>query len=202
MYNKKIIIIGIVLLIVVGAVLAVALSTPKYERIEITPNGTTIGVLGNNQTEFCGEFDGVKIWYWDKGVLVTYNNHEGDGVIKLLGLSFNTINELIKAGDVLNMDGFTCYVINTDDFDINLYDIIKVNHTGEFYCIPLSNATTHDNIIICSYNKDTALDMAKSVEYKNVYPDDIGLDDVVSAVENVTDTVENVTNAVENMTWM
>lgn len=200
MDNKKLIIIGIVLLIVVGAALAIVLSSPNHERIEITPNGTSIEVPGNNQTEFCGEFEGVKIWYWDSGVLVTYNNHEGDGVIKLIGLSFNTINELIKAGDVLNMDGFTCYVINAEDFGIKLKDLINVDYSGEFYCIPLSNATTHDNIIICSIDKNAAVNMARLVEYKNVYPDDIDLEDVVSTVENITDSLENVTNSVENMT--
>ena len=199
MDNKKIIIIGIVLLIVVGAILAMVFTAPNHERIEITPNGTSMEVPGNNQTQFGGEFDGVKIWYWDNGILVTYNSHEGDGVIKLLGLSFNTLNELIKAGDMLNMDGFTCYVIDAKELGLNLSDIVKDSYDGKFYCIPLSNATTQDNIIICCCDKDAAVDMAKSVQYKNVYPE-IGLDEVISTVENVTDTVENITNAVENMT--
>lgn len=189
MDNKKIIIIGILLLIVAGAIL-VMLASPNYERIEITPNGTSMEVP-INQTEFCGDFEGVKIWYWDNGVLVTYNNHEGNGVIKLIGLSFNALNELIKTGEVQNTDGFTCYVINASDLvEINLYDVIKVNYTGEFYCIPLSNGTSQDNIIICCNDKDTALDMARSVQYKNVYPDDIDVDDVISTVENVTDSLK------------
>lgn len=190
MDNKKIIIIGILVLIVVGAIL-VMMSGPNYEKIEITKNGTTIGVP-INQTEFCGDFEGVKVWYWDNGVLVTHNNHEGEGVIKLIGLSFNTLNELIEAGDLQNMGGFECYVINASDlFEINFYDLIKVNYSGEFYCIPLSNATSQDNIIICSSDKDTAVDMAKSVQYKNIYPDEIDLDEVISTVENVTG--ENLT---------
>ena len=187
MDNKKIIIIiGILLLIVVGAFL-VMLTSPNYERLEITPNGTSIDVP-IDKTDFGGDFEGVKIWYWDNGVLIAHNNHEGEGVIKLIGLSFNTINELIKAGKMENMDGFTCYVINASDLvDINLYDIIDVKYSGEFYCIPLSNGNSQDNIIICCNDKDTALHMARSVQYKNVYPDDIDLDDVISTVKNITE---------------
>ena len=71
--------------------------------------------------------------------------------------------------------------------DINLYDIIDVKYSGEFYCIPLSNGNSQDNIIICCNDKDTALHMARSVQYKNVYPDDIDLDDVISTVKNITE---------------
>jgi hypothetical protein len=33
--------------------------------------------------------------------------------------------------------------------------------------------------------------MAKSVEYKNVYPNDTSLDGVKSTVENITNTIES-----------
>lgn len=197
--DKKIIIIGIVLLVVVGAVLVMFLSAPDYERIDLTPNGTTIEVP-INQTEYRGDYEGVKIWNWDNGVLVSYNNHEGNGVIKLAGLSFNTINELAKTGDEQNVDGFKCYVIDAQDLGLNLSDLIKVNYTGKLYCIPLSNGTSQDNIIIFCMDQDRAVHMAKSVQFKNVYPNDIGLE-AISTIENVTDTnLTNLTNGYNNLT--
>jgi hypothetical protein len=199
MDNKILIIIGIILLIVVGAILVMFVSSPEYEKIEITPNGTTIEVP-INQTEYRGDYEGLKIWNWNDGVLVTYNNHEGNGVIKLAGLSFNTLNELVKTGDVQNVDGFKCYVIDAQDLGLNLSDILKVNYTGKFYCIPLSNATSQDNIIIFSTDQDRAVHMAKSVQYKNVYSGDIGLE-AISTVENITDTnLTNVTDTYNNIT--
>ena len=186
MDNKKIIIIAVLLLIVASVIIVMLTSLPNYERIELTQNGTTINVP-INKTEFCGEFGGIKFWYWDNGVLVSYNTHEGDGVIKLMGLSFNTLNELVKKGEIVNLDDFTCYVINTDDLEINVGDIIKFNYTGEFYCIPLSNDTSQDNIIIFCSDKDRALDMARSVQYKNVHPENITMDEVISTVENITE---------------
>ncbi len=187
MDNKIIlIIVGVLILVIAGAVLAMGTSSPKYEKMNLTPNGTTIDVP-INQTEFCGDYEGVKLWYWDDGILVSYNNHEGDGVIKLIGLSYNTINEIIESGDMQNVDGFKCYVVDAGDLEINLSDIVKVHYDGKFYCIPLSNGTSQDNIIICCKDQSKALDMAKSVQYKNVYPDNIDLDEVISTVENITD---------------
>ena len=201
MDNKKIIIISILLLIIAG-VIFVMLTTVNYERIEITPNGTSIDVPAD-QTRFRGDIEGVKIWSWDNGALVTYNSHEGSGIGQLTGLSFDAVNELIKTGEMQNIDGFTCYVINADELlEIHLFDFIKVNYNGKLYCIPLSNETSHDNLIIFCKDKDMALHMAKSVEYKNVYPDNTDLDNAISTVENVTGDLQSKANDyVNNNDW-
>lgn len=200
MDNKKIIIIGILLLIIVGVILVMLTNTVNYERIEITPNGTSIDVPAN-QTKFCGDIEGVKMWNWNNGALITYNTHEGSGISKLTGLSFNAINELIKNGEMQNIDGFTCYVINGDELlEVHLFDIIKVNLKGTFYCIPLANETSHDNLIICCKDKDMALHMAKSVQYKNVYPNNTYLDNAISTVENITGDLQSKANAYANNT--
>ena len=184
MDNKKIIVIAIVLLIIVAAIVAVLAFSVNYEKIEITPNGTTIEVPAN-QTRYRGEFDGVKVWNWDEGAVVTYNNHEGSDLVKLTG--FDGLNELIKNGEVQNIDGYTCYVINADELlEVHIFDFIKVNYNGKFYCIPLANETTQDNIIICCKDRDMALHMAQSVHYKNVYPNTNGLDDAISNVKNMS----------------
>ena len=199
MDSKKIVIIGVLVLIVVAVILVMfTTSQSSYETTNITPNGTSIEIP-NSQMEYSGEYEGVKIWYWDNGLLVTYNNHEGSGVIQLIGLSFNTLNELVKYGEMQNMDGFTWYVINASDLNIHLSDIVNTNFTGKFYCIPLTNGDTQDNIIIFCNDKDTALNMAKSVQYKKVYQDDVGMDEVISTVENLTGNSSN-TNASTNNT--
>ena len=185
MDNKKIIIIGIIILIIAAGILYVMLTTVNYERIEITPNGTTIDVPAN-QTKYNGEIDSAKIWNWNNGILVTYNSHANNNIIKVSEVGFNTLNEIIKNGEKQNIDGYTCYVINADEIiQIHIFDIIKVNYNGKFYCIPLSNETTHDNIIICCNNKDIAVHMAQSVEYKNVYPDNTGLDNTLDSAKNM-----------------
>ncbi len=192
MDNRKIFIIVILLLIIVGIIVIILTSSVNYERINITPNGTSMDVPAD-VTRYRGEFEGVKIWTWDKGALVTYNSHQ-EG-INLNGISFNLIKEVIKSGEIEKIDNFTCYVINADELlEIHVFDIIKVNYNGKFYCIPLENGTSHDNIIICSKDKDVALHMAQSVEYKNVYPNSTNLDDAVSTVENITNTLESKAN--------
>ena len=174
------------------------LTTVNYERIEITPNGTTIEVPAN-QTKFNGDYESAKIWNWNNGILITYNNHEDDNLIKVTELGFNTVNELIKKGEPQNIDGFTGYVINAEDLlEISIFDIIKVNYNGKFYCIPLSNETSHDNIIICCNNKDMAAHMAHSVIYKNVYPDNNHLNNTISQVENMTDDLQSIANDYAN----
>ncbi len=194
MDRKKIIIIGIILLIIAAGIIFVMLTSVNYERIEITPNGTTIEVPAN-QTKFNGEIESGKIWNWDKGIMVTYNSHEDNNILKVTELGFNALNELIKNGEKQNIDGFTCYVINADDLlEIHIFDIIKVNYNGKFYCIPLTNETTHDNILICCNDKDMALHMAKSVEYKNVYPENDNLNYTISDVENITGDLQSKAN--------
>ncbi len=198
MDNKKIIIIGIIILIIAAGIVLVMLTSVNYERIDVTPNGTSIEVPGDNQTKFDREIESVKIWHWGKGILVTYNSHEDPNFIKVSEVGFDTLNEIIKNGEKQNVDGFTCYVINADDlFEVHIFDIIKVNYNGKFYCIPLANETTHDNILICCNNRDIAVHMAQSVEYKNVYPDDDALNNVLTTAGNMTgDLVSNYTNDV------
>ena len=169
----------------------------NYERIDITPNGTTIEVPAN-QTKYDGSIQQAKIWNWNNGILVTYNSNEDKNIIKVSELGFNTLNNVIKNGEQQNIDGFTCYVINADQLlEIHIFDIIKVNYNGKFYCIPLSNETTHDNIIICCNDKNMAVHMAKSVEYKNVFPDKT---DTLSTVKNMTGDLQSKVNNYTNNT--
>lgn len=191
MDNKKIIIIGIILLIIAAGAIFIILTSVNYERIDITPNGTTIEVPAN-QTEYDGNLEGAKIWNWDNGVVVAYNNHENPNFIQVTELGFNALKEIIKNGEKQDIDGVTCYVINADELlEIHIFDIIKVNYNGKFYCIPLDNETTHDNIIICCKDKDIAVHMAKSVEYKNVYPESTNLENTVSTLENMTGDLQS-----------
>ena len=194
MDNKKIIIIGITILIIAAGILFIMLTTVNYERIDITPNGTTIEVPAN-QTKFNGNYESVKIWNWNNGILISYNSHEDNNLIKVSELGFNTANEIVKKGEQQNIDGLTCYVINADDLlEISIFDIIKVNYKGKFYCIPLSNETSHDNIIICCNNKDIVAHMAHSVIYKNVYTDKSPINNTISQVRNVTDDIQSIAN--------
>lgn len=209
MDNKKIIIIGVILLIIIAGVVIFMLTSVNYDRIDITPNGTTIEVP-SNQTVYDGNVEGAKIWHWNNGILVTYNSHEDPNFLKVTELGFNTLNDLIKNGEKQDIDGFTCYVINADDLvEIHVFDIIKVNYNGKFYCIPLENETTHDNILICCNNRGMAVHMAKSVEYKNVYPESTDLQATLSTVENITGdlsskvndtTLNNIKSSVEEET--
>ena len=198
MDNKKItIIIGIILLIIIAGVILIMLTSVHYEKIDITPNGTTIEVPAN-QTKYNGNVEGAKIWNWNNGILVTYNSYEYQNLIKKNKLVFNTLNNLIKNGERQDIDGFTCYVINADQLlEIHIFDIIKVNYNGKFYCIPLSNETTHDNIIICCNDKNMAVHMAKSVQYKNVFPEKT---DTLSTVKNMTGNLQSKANDYANNT--
>jgi len=199
MERKKLIIIAVILLIIAAAALFVILTTVHYEKIEITPNGTTIDVPAN-QTKYNGEYESAKIWNWNSGILLTYNSNADNNLIKVTELGFNTANDLIKKGEREDVDGLTCYIINADQLlEIHIFDIIKVNYNGKFYCIPLTNETTHDNIIICCKDKNMAVHMAKSVQYKNVYPDKPKLDNTVSGVKNMTDDLQSkATDLVNN----
>ena len=198
MDNKRIIIIiAVILLIIIAGVIIVMLTSVQYEKIDITPNGTTIEVPAN-QTKYNGNVEGAKIWNWNNGILVTYNSHEDQSIIKVSELGFNTLNNLIKNGERQDIDGFTCYVINADQLlEIHIFDIIKVNYNGKFYCIPLSNETTHDNIIICCNDKNMAVHMAKSVQYKNVFPEK---KDTLSTVKNMTGNLQSKANDYANNT--
>ena len=194
MDNKKIIVIGIIILIIAAAIILVMLTTVNYEKIEITPNGTSIDVPAN-ETKYNGKIEGAKVWNWNNGILVTYNSNEDKDLIKVTELGFNALNKIIQNGEKQDIDGYTCYVINAEDLiQIHIFDVIKVNYNGKFYCIPLSNETSHDNLIICCNNKDIALHMAKSVQYKNVFPDNNKLDNTISKVENMTGDLQSKAN--------
>ena len=205
MDNKILLIIGIILLIIIAGVVFVMLTSLNYDRIDITPNGTNIEIPAKN--EYLGDVEGAKIWDWNEGILVSYNSNADPNFIKVTELGFDALNEIIKNGENETIDGFTCYVINADELlEIQIFDIIKVNYNGKFYCIPLDNNTTQDHIIIFSTNKDVAVHMAQSVEYKNVYPYNSDLGKAISTVENLTEEYANDTNlsdiksAVENET--
>ena len=199
MERKKLIIIAVIILIIAAAALYVIFTTVHYEKIEITPNGTTIDVPAN-QTKYNGEYESAKIWNWNSGILLTYNSNADNNLIKVTELGGKTTNDLIKKGEREDVDGLTCYIINADQLlEIHIFDIIKVNYNGKFYCIPLTNETTHDNIIICCKDKNMAVHMAKSVQYKNVYPDKPKLDNAVSGVKNMTDDLQSkATDLVNN----
>ena len=201
MDNKKIIIIAIIILIIAAGILFVVLTTVNYERIEITPNGTSIEVPAN-ETKYNGKIESAKLWNWNNGVLITYNSYEDQSIIKVSEMGFNAANKIIKNGEKENIDGFECYVINAEDLiEIHIFDIIKVNYKGKFYCIPLSNETTHDNIIICSNNKDIAVHMAKSVKYKNVFHKQDPVNNTIAKVGQFTDDLQSkASNYTDNIT--
>lgn len=71
MDNKNIIIIGIILLILVVVVIFVVLASVDYERIDITPNGTSIEVPAN-QTGYDGNVGGgqnMALEQWNTGYI-------------------------------------------------------------------------------------------------------------------------------------
>ena len=188
------IIIGIILLIVVVGVIFLILTAVDYERIEITPNGTSIDVPAE-ETKYDGKIESAKIWNWNNGILITYNSYEDDNIIKVSELGFNTANNIIKHGEKQNIDNLTCYVINADELlSVHIFDVIKVNYNGKFYCIPLANETTHDNILICCNDPNIAVHMAQSVKYKNVFTHPASSNNPVSAVGNMTGYVQSKAN--------
>ena len=194
MDNKKIIIIGIIILIIAVAIILLMLTAVNYEKIEITPNGTSIDAPAK-QTKYNGKIEGAKVWNWNNGILVTYNPNEDKDFIKVTEIGFNALNKIIQNGEKQEIDGYTCYIINAEDLiQVHIFEVIKVNLNGKFYCIPLSNETSHDNLIICCNNKDIALHMAKSVHYKNVFPDNKNLDNTISKVENMTGDLQSKAN--------
>ncbi len=205
MDNKNAIIIGIVLIIVVGGIIFLVSSSQQYERIDVTPNGTSIEVP-YNKTTYEGEFQSAKVWDWDEGILITYNSYADTNYVKITQIGFETLNDLVKTtGEKQDLGGQTGYVIDADKLlEIHLFDMVKVNYKGKFYCISLSNNTTHDNLLICCKDKDMAAHMAQSVEYKNVYknktPDiEDTIQTVNETIQTVNDTVETVNNISEDV---
>jgi len=94
MDNRKIIIIAIVILIAASA-LVMLMSMGSYERVEITPNGTSIEVPSNHLT-YHGDIEGIRFWKWNYGALVSYNSEELTNALGLSGLSINVINDLLN----------------------------------------------------------------------------------------------------------
>ena len=199
MDNKKAIIIGIILLIAASVIIVMLMNSVQYERIEITPNGTSIDVPAN-QTEYKGNIDGVKIWNWEDGALLSYNSHAGSN-IPLTDVGFNGLEEIVKKGKMETVNNITCYVLDADELlQIRLFDIIQINYNGKFYFIPLSNETTHDEIIICSKDRNIALHMAESVKYKNVYPNKTYWENAKTQIEETGQDLLNKTNDITNNT--
>ena len=93
MDNKKIIIIGIIILIIAVAIILLMLTAVNYEKIEITPNGTSIDAPAK-QTKYNGKIEGAKVWNWNNGILVTYNPNEDKDFIKVTEIGFNALIEL------------------------------------------------------------------------------------------------------------
>lgn len=198
MDNKKAILIGIILLIAASVIIVMLMNSVQYERIEITPNGTSIDVPAN-QTEYKGNIDGVKIWNWEDGALLSYNSHAGN--IPLTDVGFNGLEEIVKKGKMETVNNITCYVLDADELlQIRLFDIIQINYNGKFYFIPLSNETTHDEIIICSKDRNIALHMAESVKYKNVYPNKTYWENAKTQIEETGQDLLNKTNDITNNT--
>ncbi len=199
MDNKKAILIGIILLIAASVIIVMLMNSVQYERIEITPNGTSIDVPAN-QTEYKGNIDGVKIWNWEDGALLSYNSHAGSN-IPLTDVGFNGLEEIVKKGKMETVNNITCYVLDADELlQIRLFDIIQINYNGKFYFIPLSNETTHDEIIICSKDRNIALHMAESVKYKNVYPNKTYWENAKTQIEETGQDLLNKTNDITNNT--
>ena len=85
MDNKKIIIITVIILMVIGVILLAFFNT-GYERIEITPNGTSMDIPTNNM-KYRGDMQGFKLWSWNYGALITYNNQTAGNGIQITGFS-------------------------------------------------------------------------------------------------------------------
>ena len=184
MDNKKIIIIGIVILAIACVILVLLTSTVNYERVEITPNGTSMEIP-ENQNKYLGEFEGIRFWKWNNGALVTYNSHEGSGSLGLTGLGFDAMKDVVVNGNPEDVEGHTFYTVDADE----LFDLFKIRTSGKFYCCYLTNESTQDNILFCCNDKDMALHMLKSVEYKKVYEDDAGLDLSNLTIEKIADNI-------------
>ncbi|WP_292888752.1 hypothetical protein [Methanobrevibacter sp. UBA212] len=168
METKKIIIIGILLVIICilfGAIFGLLTSNVAYERIEITPNGTSIEVPSED-AKYDGEINntGAKMWTFKQGALMTFNSAEAIDARGLNGLGgavgFKDIKDIVITHfeKQETIDGFTVYTLNGEQ--------LGINGRGTMYCIITGNDQTHDNILITVDNKDIALHMAKSIQYK------------------------------------
>lgn len=197
MENKKFYIIGIILLIILSGVIFLILTSVNYETIEISPHGTSIEVPAN-QTKYDGKFESLKLWHWNNGILLTYNNLEDKNLIKITEVGYNSIIKAVNNGQKQDLDGYEAYVINADEFlAIHIFDIIKVHYNGKLFCIPLSNNTTHDNILIICKDKDMAVHMAQSVKYKKIFSES-NSNYPMTTVKNMTDDLHSFANDLKN----
>lgn len=158
--NFIIVLIAVILCIIAGTVLLTSMSTVNYERIEITPNATMD--VPSNQLKDYGDTLGVKLWKWNNGVLITYtgSGNNSTGLAGTLGLGM--IKKLAGVGEVKNIDGFNVYSVGESEIP----DSLKMYVKGNIYTISIVNDDAHDNILICCQDKDVALHMAKSVQFK------------------------------------
>lgn len=187
METKKLIIIGILLIIIcilAGAIIGLVTQNTQYERIEIVPNGTSIDIPKNN-ANYLGDTYGVKFWNWTDGVLVSYNSQEGNNRVELTGaLGFYAIKELVKTGNAETIEGITIYELTGEQ--LSKFNMTKNN--DKFYCVHLVNDTTHDNIIICCKDKNILTHMVKSIQYKTS-------NSTNTTNLNVTNSETTITNA-------
>lgn len=163
MENKKIMMIVLLILIIcVAAGVILTLNTIQYERVEITPNGTSIEIPTDHR-EYVGDVSGVKCWKWNYGVFLSYDDSAVNNSINFSGLSigFDVVEKLIKQNSKTNIDGYEVYMLDSN----TLESIVKMNIDGKFYCIFLDDAN-HDNVVICCNDKDVAVHMAHSIDYK------------------------------------
>ena len=163
MKNKKIMIAVLVLVICVTSGVILMLNTINYERVDITHNGTSIEIPLNHR-EYVGDISGVKCWKWNYGVLLAYDDSADNNSVNFSGASigFDVIEKLIKQNNKANIGGYTVYMLDSTI----LKDIIKIDVDGKFYCIFLDNKTTHDNVVICCNDRNVAVHMANSIDYK------------------------------------
>ena len=71
------------------------------------------------------------------------------------------VEKLIKQNSKTNIDGYEVYMLDSN----TLESIVKMDIDGKFYCIFLDDAN-HDTVVICCNDKDVAVHMAHSINYK------------------------------------
>lgn len=163
MENKKIMLLVVLILIIcVAAGVILTLNTIQYERVEISPNGTSIEIPTDHR-EYVGDVSGVKCWKWNYGVLLSYDDSAVNNSINFsdLSIGFDVVEKLIKQNSKTNIDGYEVYMLDSN----TLESIVKMDIDGKFYCIFLDDAN-HDTVVICCNDKDVAVHMAHSINYK------------------------------------
>jgi hypothetical protein len=152
----------LILIICVAAGVILTLNTIQYERVEISPNGTSIEIPTHHR-EYVGDVSGVKCWKRNYGVLLSYDDSAVNNSINFsdLSIGFDVVEKLIKQNSKTNIDGYEVYMLDSN----TLESIVKMDIDGKFYCIFLDDAN-HDTVVICCNDKDVAVHMAHSIDYK------------------------------------